>query len=529
MERNIFGEVVAVLSAAGLGWLIGFFAGLATGPTSGDLVAQVVEYPLPHHVPEFRGGVTLRFAMVHDVLLERFPKHGDAYYRERNRLTQRHLDELPESSTDEDPSVRFALTDDLAVGLDRLGKSAEAVALLRSKLDRQRAAGLKGGDLYTTYANLGTSYIHGSFSEAIVGDEAALERFREGVELIRESIAVNPEAHFGRERWQASIAEFLLAAVDDPSLLGRYDCLGNRLDLEVDAIVQQAGEPEGRQYGRPATLGFRKGGVLLFQPVQVMAKLDLNDPMNWSDLSSIRRFITKVGAENGWDAVPVPANREPVPFDEPTLGIIGMWRQGGGANPHFALALGETMLRVGQRYIAWEAFERAARLADRFWPDPAIRRIFLDHCHARQAAIVANLRATNPWELKNSQHQSLPPPTLPTDEIINVLGSSFGHELAAALAYREAAQAFEAAQIEAGTPLAQIHYDGPFGPGAGPLATPVGPEERFGWLPPGVGFDLKSRRGIAWGAFGAGAAVLLLAIGSRWYRGRDKLVALDRA
>ena len=47
------------------------------------------------------------------------------------------------------------------------------------------------------------------------------------------------------------------------------------------------------------------------------------------------------------------SHRKPVPFDEPALGIIGMWRQGGGANPHFALALGETMLRVGQRYIAW--------------------------------------------------------------------------------------------------------------------------------------------------------------------------------
>ena len=69
----------------------------------------------------------------------------------------------------------------------------------------------------------------------------------------------------------------------------------------------------------------------------------------------------------------VPSHRMPTSFDEPCLGIVGMWRQGGGANPHFALALAETMLRVGQRYVAWTAYERASRLAERFWPDDAMR------------------------------------------------------------------------------------------------------------------------------------------------------------
>src|SRR4051812_48843884 len=47
--------------------------------------------PLPHHVPKSRGGVALRFAMVHDVIHERFPKHGPAHYRERDRLTREQL------------------------------------------------------------------------------------------------------------------------------------------------------------------------------------------------------------------------------------------------------------------------------------------------------------------------------------------------------------------------------------------------------------------------------------------------------
>src|SRR5207253_654714 len=75
------------------------------------------------------------------------------------------------------------------------------------------------------------------------------------------------------------------------------------------------------------------------------------------------------------------------PFDEPALGIVGMWRMGAGANPHFALALGEIMLRVGQRYIAWTAYERAYQLAEHYWPRPDVQERFSAHCRARQHLI----------------------------------------------------------------------------------------------------------------------------------------------
>ena len=35
-----------------------------------------------------------------------------------------------------------------------------------------------------------------------------------------------------------------------------------------------------------------------------------------------------------------------MPFDEPVLGVIGMWTLGGGPNPHSALALGVGELSV---------------------------------------------------------------------------------------------------------------------------------------------------------------------------------------
>ena len=45
------------------------------------------------------------------------------------------------------------------------------------------------------------------------------------------------------------------------------------------------------------------------------------------------------------------------------------------------------MLRVGQRYIAWTAFERAYRLKEHYWPEIRIQEGFGTHCRARQKLI----------------------------------------------------------------------------------------------------------------------------------------------
>jgi hypothetical protein len=102
-------------------WLVAvgsaFAFAFGTVATIGIVLTPSVKFPflaqtvrLPHHVPEHKGGLSFRFAMVHDVLHERFPKHGPAWYEERNRLTQREIDKLPA----DDPK-RWPLVDDLTV------------------------------------------------------------------------------------------------------------------------------------------------------------------------------------------------------------------------------------------------------------------------------------------------------------------------------------------------------------------------------------------------------------------------------
>jgi len=330
-------RIVITAIAASFGWFVGREVGsvphVVPQPSKYPFLAELI--PLPHHVPKYPGGVSFRFAMAHDVIHERFPKFGPAHYQERDRLTREKLRRLAA-----DDPAGFPLADDLGAGLDRLGRSDEAVAVIREKLARQQARGLAGRDLYTSHANLGTFLIHGSFKPAMSGDAAARDRFREGVASIRQSVEVNPEAHFGREQWQAAIAEFLLAAMDDPALLKTFDCLGNRLDLGIEEALNREGNWVQTGYGRPNDAAFSQGKV--DDEVQAFFRpgVPVDEPSRWPEVSPIRRHITKLGAESGWEDVAVPSHRSPVPFDEPVLGIIGMWRQGGGANPHFALALG---------------------------------------------------------------------------------------------------------------------------------------------------------------------------------------------
>jgi hypothetical protein len=429
---------VALLAVLGgcAGFVGGFFYTL---PGQASL-HEVREYPLPHHIPKYEGGVSLRFAMVHDVIHERFPRHGEVYYRERNRLARKALADKGRPHDD----AYFALFDDLGAGLDYLKQDDEAVPLLRDKLRQQEALGYQGRQLYTTYANLGTFLIHGNARAALSGDAAAKERMREGLSFIRKSIEVNPEAHFGREVWQAVAAEFLLAVGERPSLLLEYDMIGDSLAGGIDS---SAGRSSRLEY--PPYAAKRKVAAYL---------RDKDAALNLGDLQTLReQYITLVGAEGRWSKAVSSSHGERVPFDEPALGIIGMWRLGGGANPHFALALGEIMLRVGQRYIAWCAYERAAGLADRVWPDADIQRQFVEHCRLRQQGIERQL---------------------PANEVAN-LRPRFEDELAYGQRYQKAYQDYEAERIFKCGPLDDEQFYDDFNATHPPIASPVGGEEKF--------------------------------------------------
>lgn len=127
-----------------------------------------------------------------DLVVGRWHRHGDAYYRDRvTRLGGK-------------TELTLAEFDDLAVAHERLGDDAAAVATL----ERKAAALAKAPDpdhQYRLLANLGTFHAHaGRYDEALVA--------------LREAVALNPNAHFGREIWQIEAIEFVAAARRNPVL-----------------------------------------------------------------------------------------------------------------------------------------------------------------------------------------------------------------------------------------------------------------------------------------------------------------------
>ena len=122
----------------------------------------------------------MRFPGVLEIITGKFVRHSRAYYEWRIGDRQKKLEAKPG-----DP----ALIDDLAVAYAKLGRPEDGIKLLEPVLaaNRQR---------YETISNLGTLLFFAG-------------RLDESKEQIRRALEINPDAHFGRERFQLLLTEYL--------------------------------------------------------------------------------------------------------------------------------------------------------------------------------------------------------------------------------------------------------------------------------------------------------------------------------
>jgi hypothetical protein len=177
------------------------------------------------------------------------------------------------------------------------------------------------------------------------------------------------------------------------------------------------------------------------------------------------------------------------------LGIVGMWRQGIGADPYFALCIGEVMIRVGQRHLAWSAYERSFRLSKDFSPDPATQQFLRDHCKKRQEKIEKSLEKTNSGQTQE-------------------LRARFESELAAGMEYQAAYQKYEADRIARGVPLTDEHFYDEFHATRQPIASQSGPEEWYTYEKRDETFRVPERppgNPWGWGILGSGIAAMMMA------------------
>lgn len=122
-----------------------------------------------------------QFPTALELITGKFLRHSEGFYRWRANDRRAKLKQQPG-----DPR----LLDDLAVAYDKLGEHEKAIELLQPTqgLNAQR---------YETQANLGTFYIHAG-------------KLEKGARHIELALEINPDAHFGRERYQKWLVEYVL-------------------------------------------------------------------------------------------------------------------------------------------------------------------------------------------------------------------------------------------------------------------------------------------------------------------------------
>jgi tetratricopeptide (TPR) repeat protein len=130
-----------------------------------------------------------RFPSALELITGKFLRHTPEFYQWRVDDRARKLKYEPDN---------LAYYDDLAVAYEKLGDHDNAIATILEK-DRRKPG------LYETEANLGTFLIHTG-------------RYEEGLRHIDEALRINPDAHFGREKYQKKVVEYVLRHRKDGKL-----------------------------------------------------------------------------------------------------------------------------------------------------------------------------------------------------------------------------------------------------------------------------------------------------------------------
>lgn len=141
-----------------------------------------------------------------ETIVGRFDRFPPLYYEMR---LERAAADIARDPAD------LAAYDDAAVSCDRLGLYDEAIAWMARKrvaLDVIPSAApdadVRGDHEYRYLANLGTFHIHRWLANG--ADRSTMADVERSRDLIDQAITLNPDAHFGRERYQLMAIDWIL-------------------------------------------------------------------------------------------------------------------------------------------------------------------------------------------------------------------------------------------------------------------------------------------------------------------------------
>lgn len=154
-----------------------------------------------------------------DLLTGRFEREPDLYYQMRLARVSAAIEAAPP-----DAARDLSLYDDAAVACDRLGRHDDAIewmARKRARLDAPAAA--DPDHEYRYLANLGTFHAHRWLATG--ADRQDMADLLSARDIISAAIALNPDAHFGREKYQLMAIDWLIQPAegngpDEPRTMG---------------------------------------------------------------------------------------------------------------------------------------------------------------------------------------------------------------------------------------------------------------------------------------------------------------------
>lgn len=167
------------------------------------------------------------------VLTGRFERNPDLYYE--MRLTR--IESLLKSQ-----SLELALYDDAGVACDRLGRHDEAIAWMIRKKAIVDASGSEHSDirehLYRYHANYGTFLVHRWLSQG--ADRSKIHEVELACEEIAKALEINPDAHFGREKYQLQAMQWIV----NPPQIDLYSPLPTFIKWNAGVIYSEMPDPD---------------------------------------------------------------------------------------------------------------------------------------------------------------------------------------------------------------------------------------------------------------------------------------------
>lgn len=167
------------------------------------------------------------------VLTGRFERNPPLFYEMRLARVTAHLESHPED---------LASYDDAGVACDRLGRSDEAISWMekkRAQLEKhENSLPDMNEQRYRYDANLGTFIAHRWIRQG--ANRSKIDEVKAARDEIAKALEINPNAHFGREKYQLQAIQWI---VDPPKAAGLAD-LPNLLGWSMGMIQEQ---PDAQQ------------------------------------------------------------------------------------------------------------------------------------------------------------------------------------------------------------------------------------------------------------------------------------------